>query len=202
MNRLMFVVLVLVVSACGGDDADTTTAAPAPTTQAPVATTEAAPTTQGPVATTEAAPTPTSSSEVVDAGECAHVVDATIEADSSGFTISATVRSGDTGLDKYADLWEVRDEEGTLLGERVLAHPHETEQPFTRSVSGVAIPDNVAEVVIAARDPGSAVIPSPLRYLTHDLSGLVRGQVDRRLGPRDEWGAAGGSKRCCRCPVR
>ena len=39
-----------------------------------------------------------------------------------------------------------------MLGERVLAHPHETEQPFTRSLSGVAIPPNIAEVTVAAHD--------------------------------------------------
>ena len=38
------------------------------------------------------------------------------------------------------------------LGERVLAHPHENEQPFTRSLSGVVIPDGVDTVTIAARD--------------------------------------------------
>ena len=63
-----------------------------------------------------------------------------------------TVSSGDTGWDKYADRWEVRDETGAVLGVRELAHPHETEQPFTRSLSGVEIPPAVSQVVIAARD--------------------------------------------------
>ncbi len=83
---------------------------------------------------------------------CADVVSASIEADSGGFTISATISSADTGWDKYADLWEVRTLDGVVLGERVLAHPHENEQPFTRSVSGVQIPIDVVEVVVVARD--------------------------------------------------
>jgi hypothetical protein len=97
---------------------------------------------------------------IVDADEgaddvqaCAEVIAAT--ADSSGdgtYRFSATVRSGDTGWDKYADAWEVRSRDGEVLGVRELAHPHETEQPFTRSLSGVEIPDGTTEVVLAARD--------------------------------------------------
>jgi hypothetical protein len=83
---------------------------------------------------------------------CAHVIDATISSTAAGYTISATVSSADTGWDKYADAWEVRDEQGLVLGERVLAHPHETEQPFTRSLTGVQIAEEVGELTIAARD--------------------------------------------------
>ena len=83
---------------------------------------------------------------------CAHVVDASISLTAAGYTINATVSSADTGWDKYADAWEVRDEQGLVLGERVLAHPHETEQPFTRSLAGVQIPEEVEELTIAARD--------------------------------------------------
>lgn len=63
-----------------------------------------------------------------------------------------TLLHDDTGWDHYADLWEVYAPDGTLLGKRVLAHPHVNEQPFTRSLSGVAIPEEVAAVVIKARD--------------------------------------------------
>jgi hypothetical protein len=86
------------------------------------------------------------------AAGCADVIDVTIEAAGTGFTVSATVRSADTGWEKYADLWEVRGPDGAVLGERALAHPHVDEQPFTRSVSGVEIPDGVGEVTVAARD--------------------------------------------------
>ena len=34
---------------------------------------------------------------------------------------------------------------------RVLHHPHETEQPFTRSLGGVVIPEIVSQVQIQAR---------------------------------------------------
>ena len=42
--------------------------------------------------------------------------------------------------------------DGTVLGTCTLLHPHDAEQPFTRSLSGVAIPDHVVEVTIRARD--------------------------------------------------
>lgn len=63
-----------------------------------------------------------------------------------------TVRHADTGWDHYADLWTIEDPDGNLLGERVLAHPHVEEQPFTRSLRGVAIPEGLEQVVIRPRD--------------------------------------------------
>ncbi|MGF1611402.1 MAG: hypothetical protein ACFCUQ_18510 [Kiloniellales bacterium] len=65
---------------------------------------------------------------------------------------NVTVRHGDEGWDHYADQWDVLGPDGTLYGSRVLLHPHETEQPFTRSLGGVAIPEDVTSVVIRARD--------------------------------------------------
>ncbi|MDJ0952830.1 MAG: hypothetical protein QNJ81_04060 [Acidimicrobiia bacterium] len=86
------------------------------------------------------------------AAGCAHVIGATITAAGDGYEIAATVSSTETGWDKYADAWEVRDPGGVVLAERVLAHPHETEQPFTRSLSGVSIPAGTDTVTIAAHD--------------------------------------------------
>ena len=63
-----------------------------------------------------------------------------------------TLSHPDTGWDHYADGWEVLAPDGSQLGLRVLAHPHVNEQPFTRSLSGVTIPEGVAEVIIRARD--------------------------------------------------
>ncbi len=63
-----------------------------------------------------------------------------------------TVDHADTGWDHYADAWEVRDTDGTVLGTRKLLHPHENERPFTRSLSGVAIPDDITAVEIFPHD--------------------------------------------------
>ena len=58
----------------------------------------------------------------------------------------------DTGWDHYADGWRVLDMDGKELGMRVLGHPHENEQPFTRSLSGVKIPKGTKQVQSQARD--------------------------------------------------
>ncbi|MEL6125804.1 MAG: hypothetical protein AAFR57_05320 [Pseudomonadota bacterium] len=63
-----------------------------------------------------------------------------------------TVSHPDTGWDHYADAWAVYAPDGTELGIRELLHPHVNEQPFTRSLSGVRIPDDLDEVVVRARD--------------------------------------------------
>jgi hypothetical protein len=63
-----------------------------------------------------------------------------------------TVRHNDDGWDHYADAWQVvQPSDGKVLGERVLAHPHEHEQPFTRSLSGVSVPDDLAVVLVRAK---------------------------------------------------
>lgn len=67
------------------------------------------------------------------------------------WTVSVTLRHPDTGWDHYADGWRVELPDGRVLATRVLAHPHETEQPFTRSQSGVLIPVGATQVLIRAR---------------------------------------------------
>jgi len=63
-----------------------------------------------------------------------------------------TVRHADEGWDHYADKWEVLAPDGTVLATRTLHHPHVNEQPFTRSLSGVAVPDGVSRVTLRAHD--------------------------------------------------
>jgi hypothetical protein len=63
-----------------------------------------------------------------------------------------SVRHGDTGWDHYANKWDVVAPDGAVLGTRVLLHPHESEQPFTRSLGGVNIPAQVTQVTLRAHD--------------------------------------------------
>lgn len=66
-----------------------------------------------------------------------------------------TISHHDTGWDHYADAWRVLDMEGNQIAIRELAHPHVQEQPFTRSLSGVRLPEGTTQVQIQARDlPG------------------------------------------------
>jgi hypothetical protein len=82
----------------------------------------------------------------------ADVIDAKVTRNGSTYAFDVTVKSDDRGWDKYADKWEVVGPDGGVLGTRVLAHPHEDEQPFTRSLDGVVIPAGVKAVVIRAHD--------------------------------------------------
>lgn len=68
------------------------------------------------------------------------------------WTFEVTIRHPDTGWDHYADGWSVQTADGTELGYRKLHHPHETEQPFTRSLSGVQVPEGLDQVFIRAHD--------------------------------------------------
>ena len=100
------------------------------------------------------------------AGE-ADIVSASARANTDGsFTIEATVRHADEGWDHYADAFDVLAPDGTLLGTRVLAHPHVAEQPFTRSLRRVEVPDGLSQVIVRAKDSvhgyGGAEVTIPL----------------------------------------
>ena len=68
------------------------------------------------------------------------------------YNFAVSVRHGDTGWDHYANAWDILAPDGTVMGTRGLAPPHEDEQPFTRSLGGVKIPDGIKKVRIRARD--------------------------------------------------
>ncbi|MCG8336754.1 MAG: hypothetical protein MJE63_19790 [Proteobacteria bacterium] len=86
------------------------------------------------------------------AGE-ADVIRVKVSQQSNGsFRFDVTVRHADTGWKHYADKWDVVDEAGNVLGTRVLYHPHVDEQPFTRSLGNVKIPENINKVIIRAHD--------------------------------------------------
>ncbi|MEO1018001.1 MAG: hypothetical protein AAFY56_09945 [Pseudomonadota bacterium] len=86
-------------------------------------------------------------------GGAADIVNAEISRNPNGdYDFTVTVRHADSGWDHYADRWDVITLDGETLGTRVLLHPHENEQPFTRSLRGVAIPEGIVEVIIRARD--------------------------------------------------
>ncbi len=96
------------------------------------------------------------------AGE-ADVVKVRISKERAGtYRFHVTVRHDDASWKHYADKWDVVAPDGKILGTRVLLHPHELEQPFTRSLSGVRVPRGVSCVTVRAHDKvhgyGGAVV--------------------------------------------
>jgi len=61
------------------------------------------------------------------------------------------VHHNDDGWQHYADAWQVLNQQGDVLGERVLFHPHNNEQPFTRRLCDVQIPNDVTMVTVRAK---------------------------------------------------
>ncbi|WP_229446935.1 hypothetical protein [Nitratireductor sp. B36] len=86
------------------------------------------------------------------AGE-ADIVDVRVVAEPAGtYRFEVTLTHSDEGWEHYADRWDVLDDAGNVLGSRKLMHPHVNEQPFTRSLPGVSLPNGVAHVTIRAHD--------------------------------------------------
>lgn len=81
------------------------------------------------------------------------VIDAVAEQSPDGtWRFDVTISSPYDSPERYADAWRVLGPDGTELGVRVLTHDHANEQPFTRSLSGVEVPDGVETLVIEGRD--------------------------------------------------
>jgi hypothetical protein len=70
--------------------------------------------------------------------------------------VAVSVLHDDSGWEHYADKWRVLDPQGRVLAERVLLHPHVEEQPFTRSLDSVVIPETIGVVYIEVHDTQSA----------------------------------------------
>lgn len=75
------------------------------------------------------------------------------------WTFHVTVSHPDTGWEDYANGWDVMLKDGTVLKSdpssqftRLLLHPHVDEQPFTRSQSGIQIPNEIDFVIVRAHN--------------------------------------------------
>jgi len=92
-----------------------------------------------------------SHSTIVFAGET-DVVKVEVKKNNHSYDFSVTLFHKDTGWKHYANKWDVTGEDGVIFATRILYHPHVNEQPFTRRLSGVEIPDNVKQVIIRGHD--------------------------------------------------
>jgi len=81
------------------------------------------------------------------------VLDASaVQADAGTWTFEVTISSPYDSPDRYADAWRVLGPNGEELAIRVLTHDHASEQPFTRRLTDVVVPDDVGIVIIEGRD--------------------------------------------------
>jgi hypothetical protein len=85
------------------------------------------------------------------------------------YDLDVTIRSKDTGWERYADRIEALGPDGTVLGTRVLEHPHEDEQPFTRDLYEMRVPAGIVRVTVRAHfkptgfDGAAMTVPLPGR---------------------------------------
>lgn len=81
----------------------------------------------------------------------AEVQDVSVSKTNGGYTFAVKILHEDSGWKHYVDAYEILDKDGNILGKRVLWHPHENEQPFTRSLTNVKI-NNIQTVYVRAHD--------------------------------------------------
>lgn len=107
--------------------------------------------------------------ETADDDRFPNVIEVSFEREGNGpYSFDVTISSPYDTPERYADAWRVVGLDGTVYGTRELTHDHQFEQPFTRSLAGVEIPDGVGELLVEARD---------------SVHGWGGGTVDIRLDP-------------------
>ena len=67
-----------------------------------------------------------------------------------GWRFDVTLAHPDTGWEHFADGWELVDTGGNRIAYRELMHPHVEEQPFTRSLRNVMLPDGMRTIWVRA----------------------------------------------------
>ena len=77
------------------------------------------------------------------------IVDVKASQKNEGWTINVTLKHDDVDQKHYADQWRIVDNKGNVLGVRELGHPHK-DQPFTRNLKNVELPDSLKVVYIEA----------------------------------------------------
>ncbi len=82
----------------------------------------------------------------------AEIVEVELAEGNGVWDVRVTLRHADTGWEHYADAWRVVTPWGRVLGTRTLYHPHVDEQPFTRGLQGVVIPEDTPIVFVEAHD--------------------------------------------------
>lgn len=96
---------------------------------------------------------PTTTAEQTGVQQYPDVVEAELEpSDGNTYSLSATISSPYDSPERYADGWRVLTPDGEVLGTHELMHAHPNEQPFTRTQTGLEIPQDVERITVEARD--------------------------------------------------
>ncbi len=172
VSRLCAVLLAigLALSACGSADRPTLDAeAPADADATSDASDEVSADSDAGVDSEAGTDEATAETETADDNRFPNVIEVNFEREGNGpYSFDVTISSPYDTPERYADAWRVVGLDGTVYGTRELTHDHQFEQPFTRSLAGVEIPDGVDELMVEARD---------------SVNGWGGGTVDIRLDP-------------------
>ncbi len=155
----IFLIFFVLLMGCGGSIADeeevTETAVSQPTSQPQPTATQATIPTKEPTSS----PNPTATTNTTGVANADVTYVRAVETAVNTWIFYVTVAHPDTGWEDYADGWDVVLPDGTVIlpnpddpFTRLLLHPHETEQPFTRSQSNIMIPEEVTAVTVRAHD--------------------------------------------------
>lgn len=80
------------------------------------------------------------------------VLDVVVTGGDGSYGFGVTLSSPYDSEERYADAWRVVGDDGTVYGVRELLHDHAGEQPFSRRLEGLEIPETVERVTIQGRD--------------------------------------------------
>ena len=89
---------------------------------------------------------------VTHAGETDVIKVEVIKLEDRIYRFDVTVSHSDEGWKHYVNKWDVVGSDNSVFSTRTLHHPHVDEQPFTRSMSGVKIPEGITSVTVRAHD--------------------------------------------------
>ncbi|GAC1655093.1 MAG: hypothetical protein NVS4B8_30260 [Herpetosiphon sp.] len=120
-----------------------------------VATTAAVPSTAASALPAQARPNATATMSGVSASgqRFPDILAATLTRSGAGtYELAVTIASSYDTAQRYADGWRVLGPDRQLLGEHSLTHDHATEQPFTRTQSGLMLPPTITTITIEGRD--------------------------------------------------
>jgi hypothetical protein len=107
------------------------------------------------------------------------IVNIVLTETTNSWRADVTLNHADTGWEHYADGWRLVDDKGNEIANHTLYHPHVDEQPFTRSLSGFHIPEDIKVIFVEAHDLNRGWSPNRLEIDMRKNSG-AKFKINRR----------------------